>query len=90
MNKSEMEAAWNSALINYSKINSFKKDKTNLYKCTMTILEEKTLDTITESGYYKNSGEAKYALERKLREIKDEMYPRADYPTIKWSFRFVG
>lgn len=87
MNKVEMEAAWNGKVIDSAKINRFKQGKTNHYKCTMTVLEERTLDTITESGYYKTMGEAKIALERKLREIRDEKYPHADYPKIKWSFR---
>lgn len=89
MDKAEMERIWNdSSMLDALKINHFKEGKKNLYKCTMTILEERTLDTFTESGYYKNANEAKFALERKLREIKDEKYPWKDHPHIKWSFRF--
>ena len=91
MNKTDMEHLWEkSGVLNSLKINKFTKDKTNLYKCTMTVLEEKTLDTITKTGYYKSASEAKYALENKLRAIKDERFPWKDYPGIKWKFSFQG
>lgn len=93
MDKAEMERIWNdNTILDALKINRFKEGKKNLYKCTMTIFKNVTVDTFTESGYYKTANEAKFALENKLRELKHEKYPytEGDNKDLRWSFSFVG
>ena len=88
-----MEHLWEkSGVLNSLKINKFTKDKTNLYKCTMTIFKNVTVDTFTETGYYKSASDAKYHLEQKLREKKNELYPyeKDDNKNLKWSFSYIS
>ena len=86
MNKEQLELLWNGPLINYSKINRFETNKTNIYICTMKVYRKTLVDEFTETGYYKNEKYARGALEMKLNALRHQKYPwgHPDSEDISW------